>query len=75
LCKRLGITGYCDSDSQTNIAGKFLRLVDSRLIMNGCIFDIHINCCFVLDNQVDDGFKYNLLEVGPLNMISLKCTE
>jgi hypothetical protein len=44
--------------------------VDSRLIMNGYIFDIHINCCFVLDNQVDDGFKYDLLEVGPLNMIS-----
>jgi hypothetical protein len=44
--------------------------VDSRLIMNGYIFDIHINCCFVLDNQVDDEFKYDLLEVGPLNMIS-----
>ena len=38
--------------------------------MNGYIFDIHINCCFVLDNQVEDVFKYDLLEVGPLNMIS-----
>jgi hypothetical protein len=41
------------------------------LIMNCYIFDIHINCCFILDNQIDDGFKYDLLEVGPLNMISL----
>jgi hypothetical protein len=39
--------------------------------MNCYIFDIHINCCFILDGQVDDGFKYDLLEVGPLNMISL----
>jgi hypothetical protein len=35
--------------------------------MNCYIFDIHIKCCFILD----DGFKYDLLEVGPLNMISL----
>ena len=41
------------------------------MIMNCYIFDIHINCCFILDNQIDDGFKYDLLEVGPLNMISL----
>ena len=40
-------------------------------MMNCYIFDIHINCCFVLDHQADDGFKYDLLEVGPLNMISL----
>ena len=40
--------------------------------MNGYIFDIHINCCFVIDNQVEDGFKYDLLEVGPLNMIGLE---
>ena len=33
---------------------------------------IHINCCFVIDNQVEDGFKYDLLEVGPLNMIGLE---
>ena len=39
--------------------------------MNGYIFDIHINCCFVLDDQADIGYKYDLLEVGPLNMISL----
>ena len=32
--------------------------------------DIHINCCFVLDAQADVRFKYDLLEVGPLNMIS-----
>ena len=42
--------------------------MDSRLIMNGYTFDIHINCCFVLDVQADVGFRYNLL-VGPLNMI------
>ena len=42
------------------------------MIMNGYIFDIHINCCFVIDNQVEDGFKYDLLEVGPLNMIGLE---
>ena len=40
--------------------------------MNVYIFDIHINCCFVIDNQVEDGFKYDLLEVGPLNMIGLE---
>ena len=40
------------------------------MIMNCYIIDIHINCCFILDNQIDDGFKYDLLEVGPLNMIS-----
>ena len=39
--------------------------------MNGYIFDIHFNCCFVIDNQVEDGFKYDLLEVLPLNMIGL----
>ena len=39
--------------------------------MNVYIFDIHINCCFVIDTQVEDGFKYDLLEVGPLNMIGL----
>jgi hypothetical protein len=39
--------------------------------MNCYVFDIHSNCCFILDNQVDDGFKYDLLEAGPLNMISL----
>ena len=43
--------------------------MDSRLIMNGYTFDIHINCCFVLDAQADVRFKYDLLEVGPLNMI------
>ena len=48
---------------------KSLRLVDSRLIMNGYTFDIHINCCLVLDAQADVRFKYDLLEVGPLNMI------
>ncbi len=37
--------------------------------MNGYIFDIHINCCFVIDAQADVRFKYDLLEVGPLNMI------
>ena len=43
--------------------------MDSRLIMNGYTFDIHINCCLVLDAQADVRFKYDLLEVGPLNMI------
>ena len=39
--------------------------------MNGYTFDIHINCCFVLDAlaQADVRFKYDLLEVGPLNII------
>ena len=45
--------------------------MDSRLIMNGYTFDIHINCCLVLDAQADVRFKYDLLEVGPLNMIRL----
>ena len=65
------MTEDCDSDSQTEITAKFLRLVDSRLTMNGYIFDIHINCFFVLGDQADIGYKYDLLEVGPLNMISL----
>ena len=43
--------------------------MDSRLIMNGYTFDIHINCCLVLDAQADVRFKYDLLEVGPLKMI------
>ena len=43
--------------------------MDSRLIMDGYTFDIHINCCLVLDAQADVRFKYDLLEVGPLNMI------
>ena len=30
---------------------------------------LHINCCFVPDAQADVRFKYDLLEVGPLNMI------
>ena len=38
--------------------------------MNCYIFDIHINCCFVADDLVEDEYKYDLLEVGPLNMIS-----
>ena len=42
------------------------------MIMNGYIFEIHINCCFVIDNQVEDGFKYDLLDAGPLNMIGLE---
>ena len=37
--------------------------------MNGYTFDIHINCCFVLEAHADVRFTYNLLEVGPLNMI------
>ena len=37
--------------------------------MNCYIFDIHINCCFVADDLVEDEYKYDLLEVGPLNMI------
>jgi hypothetical protein len=40
--------------------------------MNGYIFDIHINCFFVIDNQVEEGFKYDLIEVGPLNMKGLE---
>ena len=34
------------------------------------IFDIHIYCCFVADDLVEDNYKYDLLEVKPLNMIS-----
>jgi hypothetical protein len=37
--------------------------------MNCYIFDIHLNCCFVADDLVEDEYKYDLLEVGPLNMI------
>ena len=37
--------------------------------MNCYIFDIHINCCFVADDLVEEEYKYDLLEVGPLNMI------
>ena len=33
-------------------------------------FDIYINCCFVADDQVEDIYKYDLVEVGPLKMIS-----
>ena len=42
-----------------------MDLVDYKIIK----FDV--NCCFVIDNQVKDRFKYDLLEVGPLNMIGL----
>ena len=37
--------------------------------MNCHVFDIYINC-FVADFQVKDGYKYNLIEVGPHNTIS-----
>ena len=32
--------------------------------MNCYVFDVHINCCFTYENS-----EYNLVEVGPLNMI------
>ena len=41
--------------------------------MNCYIFDVHINCCFIADTLLEDGiyiYTHDLVEEGPLNMIS-----
>ena len=49
-----------------NMEQDFLKILKikktvSKLSMDCYIFTVHINCCFVADYQVEDGYKYDLL--------------